>query len=262
MLKINSLGSSSTGNCFIVSDGITTIMFDTGLATKDIQSGLFKLNLRLNDIDGVLISHEHQDHIQGIHSVNSCKKYMTKGTYESAKDKFVINKRDIKFIKQEEQFEIKTFKIKAFKTKHDAKEPVCFIVSNASNERMIYLTDTGIANIEFKNANVYIIEANHFEKVLEKKYNDGYIPEKAYERIRDNHLSVDKATEYLKRNVGDETKHIILMHLSSGNDNPIGIMNFVRANLNSENVSFIHPKKHKITRSWEVGYKPKRKRGF
>ena len=246
MLIINAIGSSSSGNSFVIRDGSSTILLDAGCKTEDIAAGLFKLNINRSDINGVLITHSHQDHIQGVHAVMSCKKYMTKGTFNSIEFKNKLRKEDIEIIKSKEVFNVGTFIIKAFPTKHDADESVGFIVMNITGEKLLYMTDTGIANVNFKNADAYIIEANHSEKFLSNEYEKGNLDKVRYDRIKDNHLSSEQSIAYLKRNMGDKTKKVILMHLSPRNKNPIGVMNYARAMLNSRIIDFVHPVSHNV----------------
>lgn len=261
MYKINAIGSSSSGNTFIVSDGVTNIVLDIGMNTEKIQSGLFKLNYKSSDIHGVLVSHGHQDHIQGALALKSAPKYMSQGTYEESK-KYNIPFDTIKIVKEDETFKIGTFTIKPFKVKHDSKEPLGYIMSNVSGETLFYMTDSGIANVHFPNADVYIIEANHSEKTLKQKMEEGKIDPIRYERVANCHLSTEKAIKYLSKNIGENTKQVVLMHLSPNNTNPIGLMNYVKAKLDYPNVAFVHPVSHNIKKGWKVGFEPKNEREF
>lgn len=262
MIKCYSIGSSSKGNCFVINDGVTTLLVDAGLHSEDIQVGLFKLGIRLKDISGVIITHEHQDHIQGINAVRGCKKYMSKGTFEASQNSYRISEKEVEIVKDKETFKVGTWTIKGFKVQHDAKEPLGFIFKNASGETLLYLTDTGIANINFNNADFYIIESNHSEVQLKKDFEDGNMPESRYKRISKYHLSTEKAIDYLKRNIGDKTKQVILMHMSPRNEKPMNNMNWVRKELNKDYVHFIHPNDHKVEQCFEAGYKPSRQRTF
>lgn len=255
MIKIHSLGSSSYGNCFVISDGISLILLDTGLRSDVTKAKLFELGISLRDITGILVTHGHQDHIQGINAVRGCKKYMTKGTFDFAgRSGYTIDEKEVQLINIDKQFEVGTFRIKAFKTKHDMKDSCGFAIKNASDEKILYLTDTGIANINYKDAEVYIIEANHNEEEFKQALEDGLVKENQYKRTSTYHLSQEKALDYLQRNIGSKTKHIILMHISTSEKNPIRIMNRFRKELNTEIVSFVHPHNHKLSNVWECGY--------
>lgn len=266
MIRIHALGSSSAGNSFVLDDGITKILLDAGLHTHDIKTKLFELDIRQKDISGILVTHDHQDHLQGVSAVASCNKYMTKGTLEGARNNFLKGMTNIEIIEVGKAFKINTFTIKAFKTKHDTREPVGYLIKNASGEKIVYMTDTGIANMLVPNADAYIIESNHYSK--EALFASAANPEKTRmsmelaERISKTHLSQEQTLEYLQKCIGDKTKAIILMHISPTHPNPVGMMNWFRKKLDTDIVQFVHPKKHKPKNYWEVGFKPTNKRSF
>lgn len=267
MIKINALGSSSNGNSIILSDGITTILLDAGLPVKEMEHKLWRLKTNgvFKDIDGVLITHEHQDHIQGISSIGTYEKYMTKGTFDGAKIKHIKDIKQVKIIEKNKQFKIGTFIIKPFGVLHDAGDPVGYLIKNVSGEKIVYMTDTGIANTLVKNADVYIIESNHISK--EAVLATGNDPNKRMsielaERIVKSHLSEDQTLEYLEKCIGDKTKQIILMHISPNHPNPTQMMSRFRKKLDTDIVNYIHPTDHKILKQWTVGYQPERKRSF
>lgn len=265
MVSIKSLGSSSKANSFILSDGITTILLDAGLPVDEMRSKLFELGLLQTDINGVLITHNHQDHMQGISSVIHCNKYITAGELRTSNKYTVGDKNKIKIIKAGVVFKIGTFTILPFETQHDSTESVGFLIKNVSGEKIMYMTDTGIANKLVKNADAYIIEVNHSSK--EGLFKSAEDPTKnmtleVAKRIANTHLSEEQSLDYLKKCVGDKTKAIILMHISPKHPNPVAMMNNFRHQLNTNIVSFVHPVDHKIHTEWKVGYVPERKRGF
>lgn len=267
MIKINSLGSSSKGNSFILNDGITTILLDAGLPVKEMEQKLWRLksNGVFKEINGILITHEHQDHLQGISAVGTYEKYMTKGTFNNAKQSYIKDIKQIKIIEKNIPFKIGTFTIKAFGVFHDSADPVGYLIKNVSGEKIVYMTDTGLANTLVKNADAYIIESNHFSK--ESVIATGNNPNKKMtielaERIVKVHLSEAQTLEYLKKCVGDKTKQIILMHISPNHPNPTQIMSRFRKQLDTNIVNYVHPTNHKILKQWTVGYQPERKRNF
>lgn len=263
MFKINSLGSSSKGNCFVIRDGISTILLDIGLPNSQIKSGLFDLKIGLNDLDGILITHAHQDHIQGVSSIQNCPKFMTRKTFEiGIKSNYLIDINETNFIKLNQKFKVGTFEIFPFPTKHDILGSCGFAIKNISNEKMVYLTDTGIANYNLKNAELYIIESNHRESTIKKRLKEKLIDQAFFNRISLNHLSAEKSVEYLKKNIGNKTKQIILMHLSPKTEKPIYVLNFVKSNLKFCKIEFVHPIIHKIQKEWKIGYEPDSKVKF
>lgn len=263
MIKIQSLGSSSKGNCFILSDGITTIMLDVGIPKKSLKEKLFQLNYSYSDFSGIIITHHHQDHLQGISIFRSVKKYMTKEEFDCTNRKFIASDLNFNFIETNKVFEIGTFKIKAFQTYHDTPNPVGFIIRNSSGEKVVYITDTGVANKLIKDADLYLIESNHFskEQVLANG-EKGNINKELSQRITETHLSESQTMNYLKQAIGENTKAVILIHISPSHPDIKGIIKRFKKELDYDNIDYVNPKNHRISKEWKVGFEPKNKRSF
>lgn len=262
MINMHVIGSSSSGNSFIIQDGATTILLDVGFPSEVIRSKLFQLGITPKDITGVLVTHEHQDHISGINFLKGVKKYMTKGTFEAAKAHYSIKREEVVLITPEVPFKVGNITALGMKTEHDAAEPVSFLIKNSSNEKLVFMTDTGIARNLVKNADMYIIEANYIAESVKRQYEEGEFNEAQYIRLINTHLSNEQSLEYLQKCIGPKTKKVVLMHMSPRNQNPVGTMNWFRGKLNSDMVDFIHPREHKLKNSWRIGYVPTRKRNF
>lgn len=264
MYKIQSLGSSSKANCFIINDGVTTIMLDAGLPVNEMRKKLFQVNVAQLDIDGVLITHHHSDHMQGISAVNHCKKFITHGELNAAKKYYSGDMSDINLIKTNEKFSIGTFTIMPFPTKHDSPDSVGFLIKNVAGEKLVYMTDTGIANNLVINAESYIIETNHENK--DKLLDDAakglmkFISDVA-KRIVETHLSEKQSLAYLKKCVGKKTKQILLMHISTSHPKPQEVLGRFKKQY-GDIVDYIHPSKHDVKKEWVIGYVPTTKRGF
>ena len=127
-LKFCSFSSSSSGNCYLVKSENTALLVDAGISGKKIIESLAETETPLEDIKGVLITHEHVDHVKSVRVLS--KKLCQTGIYANletwSKMPGDISEEKIKIFKSKEAFEIGDIKIKPFKISHDALEPVGF----------------------------------------------------------------------------------------------------------------------------------------
>ena len=127
MFDFCSLYSGSSGNSLLVKTENTNILIDAGVSSKKIETALNNLNINPNDLDGILITHEHTDHVQGLGTF--AKKFdlpvfVNRKTLDAMpKQKEKIAEKNINLIKIEEKFEINDLKIKPFAIPHDAANP-------------------------------------------------------------------------------------------------------------------------------------------
>ena len=176
-MRVVNLSSGSDGNLTYVESGASKILVDAGLSCKEIELRLSLLNVKGSEIDGILVTHEHSDHIKGIDVFAS--KFKTKvycyvdGVDAVLKKLFRVEKTQIVSITSA-PFEIKDLTISAFKVPHDS---VCCVgYSFQENEKKVsILTDLGIATDKILE-NVYgsqlvFLEANHDVKMLQNNIN-------------------------------------------------------------------------------------------
>ena len=213
-MKIEVIASGSSGNCYKVSNEDTTLLIECGIPYKKIQQAL---NFKTTDIDGVLVSHEHGDHAKACKDLIKAgvNLYMTKGTKEALK----LESHRVKIFEQWSMYlnlEIGSFKIKPFKTIHDAKEPVGFVIYDSlEREELVFITDTQYSIYNFS-PNYFMIEVNYDKKTIND--NPG-LNDELRERIKKNHMSLDTAINLLERSDLSRLKKIFVMHLSDRNSN-------------------------------------------
>lgn len=218
-MKLYSLASSSSGNCYLYIFNETKILIDLGMSNKKIIDSLKKLNYSIDDIDQVLITHEHIDHIKGLEVFQ--KKYqgnicLTKGT----KDFLKYNLINSIIIEENKIYEYKNIKIEPVKISHDANEPLGFIFEY-DNKKYAHILDTGYIPVnlqkKLKNLYFYLIESNYEEQTL---ISNSKYPHSVKQRINSDigHLSNKQCNEYLKTFIGDKTKIICFGHLSENNN--------------------------------------------
>lgn len=173
MFNFCSLYSGSSGNSLFVESENTKLLVDAGVSSKKIETALTNLEIDPSSINGILITHEHSDHVQGLGTF--AKKfnlpvYVNQKTLDAMpnqKDK--ISEKNIKIIKNEEKFEIGDLKIKPFSIPHDAANPCGFNIIH-DNKKISIATDIGhMTNGIIKNLedSIFImLEANYDPEVL------------------------------------------------------------------------------------------------
>ena len=225
MMRLTSFASGSSGNCVFAGTDDTHILIDAGISAKKIENCLKELELTGKDLDGILITHEHVDHIGGVGVMArryGVPIYATKGTKEALlgiKSVGKIEEELIKIVEPEKDFTIGDLTVNATSVWHDAKDPVCYTIKKG-NEKVAIATDLGDYDehvIEkLKDSNILYLEANHDVRMLEV----GPYPYYLKQRIlgRHGHLSNERAGQLLSRLWHDKLEHVFLGHLSKDNN--------------------------------------------
>ncbi len=218
-----SLVSGSSGNCALVSDGKTTLLADCGLSCKALEQALQRIGISPWDIDALVITHEHNDHIKGAGVVS--RKYnlpifATAKTHECM-DIGKIDEHNIKYISQDIDFEVGTIGVKPFSIPHDAANPVGYNFF-FGNKKLSLATDIGKMNDyifgHLKGSIAVLLESNHDINMLRF----GRYPQVLKKRILGElgHLSNEAAAQTVLELVKNGTRHIMLGHLSNENNTP------------------------------------------
>ena len=211
-MKIEVIASGSSGNCYKISNEATTLLIECGIPYKKIQEAL---NFKVTDIDGVLVSHEHGDHSKACKDLIKAgvNLYMTKGTKEALK----LDSHRVKTFRQWSMYldvEIGSFIIKPFRTIHDAREPVGFIICDSiSKEELVFITDTQYSIYNFS-PDYFMVEVNYVTETINK--NEKIHPD-LRARIKKTHMSLETAINLLERSDLSNLKKIYVMHLSDAN---------------------------------------------
>lgn len=224
-LKFCSFASGSSGNCYMIQCEETVLLVDVGISGKKIMHGLSSSGIEPEQVLGILITHEHSDHIKSLKIVNkklvNATTYCNIGTWQHLQE-LVPEERQVTF-ESGIPFQIGEITVKPFRISHDASEPVGYSFF-AQGKQISVLTDTGCVTEEIfeeiKDADLVALEANHDKDVLQFcRY-----PYHIKRRILSDHghLSNDAAGECICRLVGDNTKkrQILLSHLSHENNTP------------------------------------------
>ena len=224
-MRMCSIASGSSGNCIYVGSDHTHLLVDTGISRKRIEEGLKKLEIKGEEIDGVLITHEHSDHIQGLGVLSRKYElpiYATNGTIEGISGSTSLGKMPdglFHTIRADEPFRLGDIEVKPFAISHDACEPTGYRFECGGRSAAV-ATDLGkydeytVSNLTGLDA--VLLEANHDIHMLEV----GGYPYYLKQRILGDkgHLSNELSGRLLCDILHDNLKHIILGHLSKENN--------------------------------------------
>lgn len=244
MPRFASIASGSSGNSIYFGSDNTHILIDTGISNKRIEEGLKNLGLKVSDLSGILITHEHSDHIQGLRTLT--KKYQipiyaTKGTLDYIKAKKIIegNEDLCNVISADTKITIDDIDASVFKISHDASEPVGFRLSTAGKSVAV-ATDMGVYDEyivdKLQDLDAILLEANHDIRMLEA----GPYPYHLKRRILGSkgHLCNEIAGKLLARILNDNIKHILLGHLSKENNYPSLAYETVKVEIDEADVEY------------------------
>lgn len=206
------IASGSKGNCTVIYNKTTRILIDMGISLVRLKEGLKEINLSLEDIDGIVFTHEHSDHISGYRFLSPKKTYGLYGTLPSSLGNVVeLNK----------EFYIKDFTITPFKTSHDASNPCGYLIKD-NKENLVYMTDTGYfveSNLDLiKNPDYLIIESNHDISMLMGSGRPMILKRRILSEV--GHLCNEDSAIASCKIIGNKTKEIVLAHLSEECNTP------------------------------------------
>jgi phosphoribosyl 1,2-cyclic phosphodiesterase len=224
-MRFASLGSGSAGNCMVIEQAATRILLDCGFGVREVVNRLQQLNLIPEQIAGILVTHEHDDHAKGAFkfaakyavpvwlshgSLKMCERYMPDNA------KVTLN-----VIDSHTKFHIEHIEISPYPVPHDAREPTQFTFSDGQNKLGV-LTDVGAStqHIEqvLSGCDALVLECNHDLDMLE----NGTYPYSLKKRVgsRLGHLDNTSAAALLAKLDNSKLKHIIAAHLSAKNNTP------------------------------------------
>lgn len=224
-IRFCSLASGSSGNCHMLTDEESVLLVDAGLSGKQIQEKLQQVGVDPCCLSGLLISHEHSDHIQGAGILSrrfNLPIYANEGTWAGMEHKLgPIKSENIRIFKSDTPFELGKFTVMPYRISHDANEPVGFSFVN-KGVKISITTDLGhmteaIAE-EIKDSDLLILEANHDEEMLKA----GRYPYPLKRRILSDfgHLSNEAAGNAIVDLVNRNVRTVMLAHLSQENNFP------------------------------------------
>lgn len=238
-MRIVTFASGSTGNCCLVSDGGVNVLIDAGISARRIVQGLGVLGLAPQDVCGVLITHEHSDHISGLPVLvkrTGMRIFAPSELGEVLKRVKPELSESIDYIPPDGGLCVGDVRITAFPTPHDASASFGYRIEGS--EVFAFATDTGHISDELleglQGADTVAIEANH-DKVMLK---NGPYPPFLKQRVlsKHGHLSNDDCAKLACLLADSGTRQIILGHLSQQNNTPEAAETAVSEALSGRNV--------------------------
>lgn len=225
-MKFASLGSGSEGNALLISTQSgttkTTVMLDCGFGIRETERRLERLQMTPGDLTGIIVTHEHQDHVGGVFKFarrHRLPVWLTFGTYQATRDR--CDDVEIHFCRDGAAFAIGDLELSPYTVPHDAREPVQYVASNGAL-RLGVLTDAGHATSHLIAAlagcDALMLECNHDRQMLR----DSTYPPSLKQRIGGDygHLSNQTAGEILHELDKSRLKRIVGAHLSLKNNTP------------------------------------------
>nr|WP_145404269.1 MBL fold metallo-hydrolase [Paenibacillus xylanexedens] len=212
MIEITSLGSSSAGNAYRITDGKTPLLLDAGLRYKEIQRGLA---FQVSSLAGCLVTHEHGDHSAAIKDLIKAgvNIYTSAGTADALR----LDSHREHRVSALEPFTIGTWSILPFDVQHDAAEPLGFLLANTSGDKLLFATDTYYIKHRFTGLTHIMVECNYSIQILNQNIAAGRVPAVMKHRLLRSHFSLENVKDFIRANDMRKVQEIHLLHLSDNN---------------------------------------------
>ncbi|MBS5113241.1 MAG: MBL fold metallo-hydrolase [Coprobacillus cateniformis] len=205
-MEFHVLASGSKGNATFVYEDGCGILIDCGITRKQLLYKLEQLGFNDSDITYVFLTHDHYDHNKNIHIFDTDKIFSAKKNIENLDEYHTL----IPYTHR--QFGV--FDVLTLKTSHDASDPIGFVIS--TDEQLLYMTDTGYVSQKnrqyMKNLDYYIIESNHDIEMLMATKRPMFLKNRILNDV--GHLNNEYSAQLMSEMIGENTKEIILAHLS------------------------------------------------
>lgn len=220
-MRFCSLGSGSSGNAWLVEAGSTRVLVDCGLGVDRLTTRLAEAGIEPGQIDAILVTHEHDDHVGGAAAFSrrhSTPVHATYGTVQGA-GTALDGVASVHELAPSTRFAIGTIEVLPVAVPHDAREPVQFVLSDGA-VRLGLVTDLGSLTPHvlesFSGLDALVLEANHDTEMLQR----GVYPKFLKDRVGGpyGHLSNDVAACFLSAVASPKLQHVVAAHLSLKNN--------------------------------------------
>lgn len=217
------LASGSKGNCIYLGTNQTKILIDAGISAKAIQTRLSEINVDLADIDAILITHEHMDHIVGLKTLAYKRGIPVFANHETAKGivEYFHDCPKFKIFSTGETFEFGDLEIHPFSIQHDTLDPVAFTI-RANSLKLGFCTDLGfttsLVQAQLMGCDYLYLESNHEISMVHSSARPMIYKQRVLSRS--GHLSNEACGNLLAQVFSPKLKHVHLAHLSSECNSP------------------------------------------
>ena len=260
MFSLTVLGSGSGGNCALVTSDRCRILIDAGFSARRISQRLQSLGIEPESLDGILLTHEHSDHIAGLKVF--CGKfdvpvYCNSLTAEYLCREGIAEANRYKIFSTGSSFTIQDIDVQAFYVPHDAVDPVAFVLSSDYGS-VGFLTDLGyapkLARERIREVHTLVVETNHDEQRLQA---DSKRPWSVKQRIlsRHGHLSNEAAAALVADIAGENLRRVILGHLSRECNSPELALGAMRR-LSLDSLELHCAEQNQVSPQFEIGPLP------
>jgi len=213
-MKLTVLASGSAGNGYLFEARHSALLVECGVRPEAMMR---QTAVPLSRIAGALVTHEHRDHAgyAGRYAALGIPIYASRGTIEA----LPLMNGTVRTLRTMEVQYIDDWKVMPFDTRHDAAEPLGFIIEHPEAGRILFMTDTAFCPYDFRALGLdhIMVEANYDDTILDENVANGEVDAARAARTRRDHMSLRSACELIRADNTAELKNVILIHLSSQN---------------------------------------------
>lgn len=214
-MKLICIGSSSSGNSYILQSETSCLLIEAGVSLMEVKKAL---DFDLSKISGCFISHSHGDHAGWMvdYLASGIDVWVSEGTLHD-KQPLSVNRLPLLY-EHGVSHNVGGFKVKPFKVVHDV-ECHGFLIDHPESGLICFLTDTHYSPFRFSGVSQWLIESNFDQRILDENVLKGRIPAVVRNRVMKSHMSLQTCKVLLQANDLSNTRNIVLLHLSDGNSN-------------------------------------------
>lgn len=214
-MQLRCLGSSSSGNCYLLENEAECLVLEVGLPFKEVK---IALGFNVSKIVGALVTHEHGDHFKYI------KDYLkagipvraSQGTWSTLPYELEISE---KMVRPGYWYQLGNFNITPFSVVHDAAEPLGFLIRHPEMGTLLFASDTEYIKQNFLSLrlNHIMVECNYSQKIIDGRMNSGNTIKSLRDRVLQSHMELETCKEFIRKNATAALDTVTLLHLSDGN---------------------------------------------